>query len=253
MPQRLNYDLIAHLYDEPFRNHPVDKNLLQFLDERPDISQLCILDTGCGTGKQLTANRQHFPEATIIGLDLFRGMLRQAQKRSTDVTWVNGDSSRQPFQSNRFDYITNQLSYHHGINKRGIFEEIYRVLKPGGRFVLYNIDPWAMQNWSIYRYFPECLERDFVDFLPPETIIVMMQKIGFTNIQVKHEPQPSLQSLSEVLEFSLQRSRNSQFLVITEVEYAQGLERIKTDIQAKGEDAMVESEIVFLTIAGDKE
>jgi len=253
MPQRVNYDQIAHLYDEPFRDYPVDANLLHFLSERPDLSDLRILDTGCGTGKQLTANRGQFPEATIIGLDLFRGMLRHAQKRCADVSWVNGDSSRQPLKSNSFDYITNQLSYHHGLNKRGIFEEIYRVLKPGGRFVLNSVDPWRMQHWAIYHYFPASLRHDFNDFLPTESITALMQEIGFTRIQVQHQPQTSLQTLKQVLEFSSQRSRNSQLIVLTDEEYSQGIERIQADIQAQGEDTIVESTIVFLTITGDKE
>lgn len=252
MPQRVNYDQIAHLYDEPFRDHPVDANLLHFLSERPDLSHLRILDTGCGTGKQLTANRRHFPEATLVGLDLFRGMLLQAQKRGADVSWVNGDSSRQPLKSNSFDYITNQLSYHHGLNKRGIFEEIYRVLKPGGRFVLNSVDPWVMQGWAVYHYFPAAQQHDFHDFLPTETLTTLMQEIGFARIQVQHQPEPRLQTLKEVLEFSSQRTRSSQFILLTDEEYMQGIERIKADIQAQGEDAVVDSTIVFLTMMGDK-
>lgn len=56
--QRVNYDKIAHLYDEPLRDYGVDGNLLAFVTERPDIdpSSLAVLDVGCGTGKQQTAN-----------------------------------------------------------------------------------------------------------------------------------------------------------------------------------------------------
>lgn len=35
---RVNYDQIAHLYDEPVRDHDVDPTLLAFLAERPDLS-----------------------------------------------------------------------------------------------------------------------------------------------------------------------------------------------------------------------
>ena len=52
--QRLNYDRIAHLYDEPIRDYNVDPNLVDFLAQQPQSKR--ILDLGCGTGKQLTAD-----------------------------------------------------------------------------------------------------------------------------------------------------------------------------------------------------
>jgi len=79
--QRVNYDLIAHLYDEPGRDHLLDQNLVQFISQRQpqQLAYLRILDLGCGTGKQLAADRKHYPEPLFVGVDLFRGMLRQAQ------------------------------------------------------------------------------------------------------------------------------------------------------------------------------
>ena len=56
---RVDYDLIAPLYDEPIREHPVDARLLEFLGERKDLdgTAVRVLDVGCGTGQQLSANR----------------------------------------------------------------------------------------------------------------------------------------------------------------------------------------------------
>ena len=111
--QRVNYDAIAHLYDEPIRDHTVDENLARFLAvHRPDVSAR-ILDMGCGTGKQLAANRPHFPGVSMVGMDLFAGMLRQAQRRGQGVVWVQADNMAAPFADHSFHYITNQFSYPH--------------------------------------------------------------------------------------------------------------------------------------------
>ena len=113
--RRVDYDRIAHLYDEPLRAHALDPNLVQFLNERPDLApeQTRILDIGCGTGTQLAANRARFPGMFAVGLDLFGGMLRIARRRAPSVAWVRGDGARMPFKPDGFDYVTNQFSYHH--------------------------------------------------------------------------------------------------------------------------------------------
>ncbi|NJN54677.1 MAG: noncanonical pyrimidine nucleotidase, YjjG family [Anaerolineae bacterium] len=51
--QRLNYDAIAHLYDEPLRDHVVDEHLIQFGKAHCSAVPGHILDMGCGTGKRL--------------------------------------------------------------------------------------------------------------------------------------------------------------------------------------------------------
>ena len=43
--------------------------------------------------------------------------------------------------------------------------EVFRTLKPGGRFAMTHIDPWAMPGWFVYRYFPEAFDLDRQDFV----------------------------------------------------------------------------------------
>ncbi len=80
--QRVNYDLIAHLYDEPSRDHVADAQLSRFIHEHPelDLSALRVLDMGCGTGKQIAADHDQWPGMRLNGLDLFQGMLQQARR-----------------------------------------------------------------------------------------------------------------------------------------------------------------------------
>jgi hypothetical protein len=65
---RVNYNEIAFLYDEPLRDHGVDPHLLAFFDTHPEVvsAEARILDIGCGTGKQLTANRERFPDMAMV-------------------------------------------------------------------------------------------------------------------------------------------------------------------------------------------
>src|SRR5438132_544591 len=78
--QRVNYNEIALLYDEPLRDHAVDPHLLTFFDAHPELApaEARILDIGCGTGKQLTATRGRFPDMAMVGVERFVAVMRAA-------------------------------------------------------------------------------------------------------------------------------------------------------------------------------
>lgn len=249
--QRVNYDLIAHLYDEPGRNYDTDQNLLNFLQQR-SISQPRILDMGCGTGKKLTADHNKFPELQMVGIDLFHGMLLQAKKRCNEIIWLQGDNTNLPFRNNSFDYITNQFSYHHVQDKLRLITETYRILNPGGRFVITNIDPWSMSGWVVYEYFPASKKRDLSDFLPVDDVLSKMKKIGFCNIQVKRDHTWNEKNLYEFLCYASQRHRTSQLIAIRNHEYEEGITKLKDDIVKLGNDFRVSSEICLVWVSGDK-
>jgi SAM-dependent methyltransferase len=254
--QRTDYDAIAHLYDEPLRDHDVDPNLLTFLAERPSLvpATARILDVGCGTGKQVAANRTALPEATLVGLDLFAGMLAIAQERCPEAAWVQGDGAALPFPDRSFDYLTNQFSYAHVQHKEGFFREVCRVLRPGGRFVLTNIDPWTMPDWIIYRFFPAARERDDRDFWPAERIEAVMEAAGFVGVEVTRVHQTRQEDLAEFLALARQRHRTSQFMALPDAEYEAGLGRIEGAIDRAGKrPAKVLSEFCLITVRGDKE
>lgn len=250
--QRVNYDAIAHLYDEPIRDHAVDENLAQFLAARPSLSPMRILDMGCGTGKQLAANRPHLPGAVLVGLDLFAGMLRQAQARCQTAVWVQGDNAAAPFADGSFHYITNQFSYPHVQNKLRFFAETIRLLQPGGRFVLTNIDPWAMPGWAIYRYFPAAWTLDEQDFLSVERLVEMLAGVGYGRVTFSRRHIPAPTSLADFLAYALARHRTSQFIAMADAEYAAGLAAIERDRQQWGDTAVIESEVCLLTIIAEK-
>jgi SAM-dependent methyltransferase len=252
--QRVNYDLIAHLYDEPGRNYNADPKLAEFLTEKAEKnrSHFRYLDLGCGTGKQITANRNEFPGFQAIGLDLFHGMLLQARKRCAGIDWLQGDNLNPPFASNSFEYITNQFSYHHVQDKSGMIKAVFRILKPGGRFVITNLDPWSMLDWIVYTYFPESRQRDLADFLPVDQLKALMQETGFCNIRVRYKHSQREENLNDFLTYASQRHRTSQLMVIPEGAYNEGIAKLRKYVENVGTDFQVSSEICLVWIIGDK-
>jgi SAM-dependent methyltransferase len=251
---RVDYDQIAHLYDEPIRDRAVDSALLAFLDGRPDLvpAEARVLDVGCGTGKQLASNRTSLTRTFMLGVDRFSGMLRIAQRRQMQIAWVQGDGTRLPILGASFDYVTNQFSYQHIADRDSFVREVYRILRPGGRFVMTNIDPWRMAGWAIYRYFPEALARDVVDFLPSERFASLMRTVGFANVQVDLRQWTNPEPLADFLAYASDRHRTSQLIVISDTAYEAGLVRLREAAEADDGTATVDSDVCLVTIVGEK-
>jgi SAM-dependent methyltransferase len=253
--QRLDYDTIAPLFDEPGRDHPLDPHLLAYFAEHPALAPAAarILDVGCGTGKQLAADRARFPDTLLVGVDRFAGMLRIARQRGPDIAWVQGDGAALPFPTDSFDYITNQFSYHHVGRTEQFFGEVYRVLQPGGRFVITNIDPWAMPGWNIYRYFPAAQERDHQDFLRVDRLVARLHGAGFVGVRAAWDRRVVRQDLREFLAYASTRHRTSQLLVISDDAHRAGIARIEQTLAAaNGAPVPVDSEGCLITISADK-
>jgi len=99
-----------------------------------------LLDIGCGTGTFLERIKGNVQEA--VGLEYNDGMIGEAQKRLKDVKLVQGSADTLPFADASFDVCTiNQVIHHfpmdenYAFNKRAC-AEAFRVLKPGGIFVI---------------------------------------------------------------------------------------------------------------------
>lgn len=97
------------------------------------------LDAATGGGH--TANALAPLVNHVTALDLTPEMLVSAKKFITgnghsNVEFVEGDAENMPFQDETFDIVTCRIAPHHFPNVKDFIKEVYRVLKPGGRFLL---------------------------------------------------------------------------------------------------------------------
>lgn len=252
---RVNYDQVAHLYDQqPYRQKEVDPHLLKFLNDREfkAPSSLSILDMACGTGNQLIANRPYVQEARLVGLDLFHGMLQHAVAKTRDIFWIQATCDRPPFPDNSFDFISNQFAFHHVRDKQAMITSVFRILRPGGRFVMLNLCPREMQDWIYYQYFPEALEIDLQDFLPKDTIVDLLIQEGFeVNMELEHITVE--QSLHQFWEVVSRRDTCSQLLTISESAYQAGLQQLERELQQPGNSPpAIKTKICLITISAAK-
>ncbi len=250
---RVDYDEIADVYDrDDYRVKAFDAKLGEFIDVRGSIDGLRMLDVGCGTGQQLAANLAGLDGAMLVGVDRYAGMLRQAKMRCSGVGLAQGDGVDLPFPDATFDYISNQFSYHHVGRTPAFVREVSRVLRPSGRFVITNMDPWEMDDWICYQYFPTARDVDHRDFVPAEQLVGLFRDSGFVDVGLELTRRASsIATLKETLEWSLLRNTTSQLLAITDEDYEKGIARIRADLAADPE-ATVETVSARLALWGTK-
>lgn len=97
-----------------------------------------VLEIGAGTGK-LTEHLVGLA-GTVIASDIAPGMLRFGRARNGLGAAVVADAEALPFRDGAFDAVVamNALSY--CVHKDAALAEAYRVLKPGGRLVLIDMN-----------------------------------------------------------------------------------------------------------------
>ncbi len=167
------------------------------------------LDIATGTG-DLAISLAEAGIDNVTGLDLSEGMLSVGRKKIKEknlenkITMVQGDSEALPFEENHFDAICVAFGVRNFENLQKGLAEIYRVLKPGGIFVVLETSvptktPFK-QGYSLYtKYMLPIIGKIFskdkvaYQYLSDSAAVFpygkkfnnILQKIGFTSIENK--------------------------------------------------------------------
>lgn len=100
-----------------------------------------ILDVGCGIGGSSLYLAQKY-QAKVTGITLSPVQASRATERSheaglaAEVQFQVADALEMPFADNQFDFIWSMESGEHMADKEKFLAECYRVLKPGGMFLM---------------------------------------------------------------------------------------------------------------------
>ncbi|KXB31083.1 phosphatidylethanolamine N-methyltransferase [Dechloromonas denitrificans] len=135
MSLKHSYTLIAPFYDAAIARATLAarQRSLSGLPTSPGR----VLLAGVGTGLDLP----HLPpQHHYVGLDLNHAMLRRAQPRvgAVDFLPLQGDAQRLPFADNSFDSAVLHLILAVVPEPARCFAEVARVLKPGGRLLVFD-------------------------------------------------------------------------------------------------------------------
>jgi len=124
-----------------FLEHGIDRERgVGFIIDSAGPLRPPILDIG--TGKGLTAIEVARRGVPVTSIDISEPELRmaflnaRAAKVDADILFHLADATMLPFDDDHFNLVTMVNVIHHAEEIPGIFNEVSRVLRPGGRFVV---------------------------------------------------------------------------------------------------------------------
>ena len=91
-----------------------------------------LLDLACGPG--YVSEQASRLGANPVGLDFSRQMIVAARRRNPRLDFSEADAHQLPFQSQSFDAVTMNFGVLHLSRPESAFLEIFRILRPTGRF-----------------------------------------------------------------------------------------------------------------------
>lgn len=142
-----------------------------------------LIDIGCGHGETLFKADRRVRLRNSAGADFSEVMLKRARTRNREAVWDtritlhHADTASLPFAAARFDKALSVHTIYFWPDPAAHLAEVFRVLRPGGRFVLCcrsTADQRAVDGFpdTVYR-FPSVREVETTmvsaGFLNPDT------------------------------------------------------------------------------------
>lgn len=151
-----------------------------------------VVDLGSGAGNDCFIARHETGETgKVIGVDFTPAMVDKARANAevrgfNNVEFRQGDIEHMPISANVADVIVSNCVLNLVPNKNGVFQEIYRVLKPGGHFSISDV--------VLVGALPDGLRKDAEMYagcvagaIQKEVYLELIHANGFENVTIQKE------------------------------------------------------------------
>jgi ubiquinone/menaquinone biosynthesis C-methylase UbiE len=188
----------------------------------------------------------------LAGVDPSGPMLARARLAAPAARLVRARAEDLPWQDGAFDRIFSVNALHHFADRARFFGEARRLLKPGGGLLTIGKDPHGEHDsWWVYDYFIETREIDRGRYARVRTLRGELTYAGFAWAD-SHEADriERVQTYAEAkTRGMIAASFTSQLTVLSEAEYARGIERLEAaDAAAGGELQLVTDFRLYATV-----
>jgi ubiquinone/menaquinone biosynthesis C-methylase UbiE len=153
------YDALLPTYDLMSRVMGITKVHRTLIEQAELTDGDRVLEIGSGTGNLTLRVKRSHPGVEVIGVDPDPLALTRAQRKlngESGIRFDHGYAQKLPYAGGEFDRVLSSLMLHHldSDATTAALAEAFRVLRPGGRLHLVDVDPDATAHGGpLARYF----------------------------------------------------------------------------------------------------
>lgn len=156
--------------------------------------EVCV-DLGSGRGTDVLRMAENVGDKGFIyGIDISDGMLEKARMNAekfgiTNVKFIGSELENIGLTDLTADLVISNCTINHAADKQLVWNEIFRILKKGGRFVVSDI--YAIQPIpDEYRNDPVAVSECWAGAVTRDEYLKQLQMAGFSSITILEESAP---------------------------------------------------------------
>jgi len=174
---------------------------------KPQNGETCI-DLGSGRGTDvLRMAEQVGANGFAYGVDISEGMLKKAERSAKkigaeNVKFICSELENIQLESNVADVLISNCTINHAEDKQKVWNEVYRLLKPGGRFVVSDI--YSQETVpEEYRNDPQAVAECWAGAVTKNIYFNQLETAGFEKIEILEESDPYEKGKIKVASFTI--------------------------------------------------
>lgn len=173
----------------------------------PAKGEVCV-DLGSGRGNDVIRLAEEVgPDGYVYGIDISEGMVSKARANIEKFDVENAriilaELEDIPLDDNSVDLVISNCTINHSSDKQKVWNEVFRILKNGGRFVVSDI--YAVKKIPArYRNDPQAVAECWAGADTKDVYLKMLDISGFKNITIFEESAPYAKGKSVVSSFTI--------------------------------------------------
>ena len=173
----------------------------------PRTGEVCV-DLGSGRGTDVLRMAESVGETGFVfGIDISEGMLEKAIQNAEkfgvkNVRFVRSELEKIELPDKVADLVISNCTLNHASDKQAVWNEIHRILKKGGRFVISDIYATAPIA-DEYRTDPVAVAECWAGSVTRSEYMQHLEKAGFAKVEILEESAPYAKGNAEVCSFTI--------------------------------------------------
>lgn len=172
-------------------------------------------DLGSGRGTDVLRMAEMVGDSgKVYGVDLSDGMIEKAKSTASrmgveNAHFLQSDLESLPLSDEELDLIISNCTINHVSDKQSLWNEVFRTLKKGGRFVvsdIYSTDEVPGE----YRNDPEAVAECWAGSVTRELYLQQLANAGFRDVEILEESDPYEKGSIQVVSWTLRGTRPSR-------------------------------------------